>query len=372
MDFARVNRDYIELRERVESLGLSRLRPARFFGSLLLNVAIMLSGLALALYVPNMWLKFLLLFVSAYGAVAISTSGHTASHFAATGNKHYDRLITLFCFTFLLGFSETFWRNKHIDKHHRFPNNSEKDDDIRLSPILFVTEDEMVRDTWLFRFYYKVQVLVLILVLPFSLISPQLEGWVYFARGYRRGKTDIYKNLDALGLLAHVVVFVIAPMAFLHVEHYILYFLARNLLTGYWGFFVFAPAHYPEEATLIGDDLYEQVPYAVRQIVTAANFRTGIIGKIICQGVEYQIEHHLFPGLYHGNYRKISPMVRELCKKNGLHHNENSWVVGVLKSLKAFAAPKKSANSLDELASIRRELGRAKDFDGGSECQQTL
>lgn len=356
MDIAKLNNDYRLLRERVELEGLARLHPAGYFGGLLLNVVIMMAGLVLAFFVQAIWLKFILLFASAYGAVAISTSGHTASHYAATGNRHYDRLLTLFCFTFLLGFSETFWRNKHIDKHHRHPNNSEKDNDIRLSPILYITEDEMVTKTWLFRIYYKVQILVLLLLVPFGLISPQMEGWVYFAKQYRQGKMDLYMRIDALLLLAHVVVFIVVPIAFLHVENYIFYFLARNLLTGYWGFFVFAPAHYPEEAVLIKDDIYDQIPYAVRQIVTAANFRTGILGRIICQGVEYQIEHHLFPNLYHGNYRKIAPLVKEMCHRNGLCYNDNAWFVGVLKSLRSFAAPKKSARNMEELLSLMHHL----------------
>jgi len=107
----------------------------------------------------------------------------------------------------------------------------------------------------------------------------------------------------------------------------------RSLLLGYAMFIAFAPAHFPKEAKLL-DRKFKKSDFFSRQISGTINFRAGYIGNMICSGVDYQIEHHLFPNISHVYYPKLSKLVKEYCHKHGYEYKTIGWAEGVYKSLK--------------------------------------
>jgi fatty acid desaturase len=63
----------------------------------------------------------------------------------------------------------------------------------------------------------------------------------------------------------------------------------------------------------------------MRQLQGTLNFRTGFIGRRACNGLDFQIEHHLFPNICHVYYPRIAPLVREFCLRNGYPYRCFGW-----------------------------------------------
>jgi fatty acid desaturase len=66
--------------------------------------------------------------------------------------------------------------------------------------------------------------------------------------------------------------------------------------------------------------------FARRQVVTARNIRGGPLTTFMLGGLNYQIEHHLFPSMPRPNLRRVQGLVREFCAAAGLGYSEESFV----------------------------------------------
>ena len=69
------------------------------------------------------------------------------------------------------------------------------------------------------------------------------------------------------------------------------------------------------------------------------SFRTGLLGRFLCSGLEYQVEYHLFPNISHVHYPEISVAVQEFCTEHGLSYRSYSWAVALWKSWAVLRFP---------------------------------
>ena len=95
--------------------------------------------------------------------------------------------------------------------------------------------------------------------------------------------------------------------------------------------------------------------HVLLQTATTINFTTGPFGRLLCAGVDYQIEHHLFPGLGHRHYRRMAPRVAEFCREQGYPYRVMSWRTAVWKSLRAMATPRPVVRDLGDLRDPKRD-----------------
>ena len=61
-----------------------------------------------------------------------------------------------------------------------------------------------------------------------------------------------------------------------------------------------------------------------RQVLTSRNVRGGVLVDLLLGGLNYQIEHHLFPNMPRPNLRRARPIIRQFCEDNGLPYSETS------------------------------------------------
>jgi len=114
---------------------------------------------------------------------------------------------------------------------------------------------------------------------------------------------------------------------------------------GYGLYCVLAPGHFPAEAIALpraatnGD-------YALLQTASTVNFRTRFFGRWICSGLEYQIEHHLFPNISHTHYPKVSVVVQQFCLEHGLPYRSYGWSEVLWKSWLVLRRPKHVEKSM--------------------------
>ena len=143
-------------------------------------------------------------------------------------------------------------------------------------------------------------------------------------------------------------------MFFFPVSSVLLFYLLRIGLMGYPMFAVLAPGHFPAEAVCLEKVDMVEDNFAFRQAATSLNFRTGFIGRLLCSGLEYQIEHHMFPSLSHVYYPKVAVLMEEFCRENGYPYHTLGWGEAIWKSLRVFRAPKDVLPDLSAVAVDRR------------------
>ena len=134
------------------------------------------------------------------------------------------------------------------------------------------------------------------------------------SRGYRNRKPEAI--LFGLHIVAYltVVLLVLSPVKAL------VFVLVHQALLGVYLGSVFAPNHKGMPILSADDDS----DFLRRQVLTARNVHGGRLTDVLLGGLNYQIEHHLFPSMPHPSLRRARPIVRAFCLSHGLTYAETS------------------------------------------------
>jgi linoleoyl-CoA desaturase len=226
-----------------------------------------------------------------------------------------------------MGASSYFWKQKHNIVHHTYTNVDGIDDDIAKSPIIRQCESQK----WVPA--HKVQHLYLLPIYSLSSIF-----WIFFMDFTKYFTRKIYttdawkmnaKNkvifwLTKAGYLTFYIVLPIMQWSFLP---WLAGFLLMHVAMGLTLSLVFQLAHVVEntefETIALDETKHIDTAWAEFQLKTTANFAMG--NKVISWfvgGLNYQIEHHLFPRVSHVHYPAISKIVMEKCAEYSLPYNK--------------------------------------------------
>jgi linoleoyl-CoA desaturase len=144
-----------------------------------------------------------------------------------------------------------------------------------------------------------------------------------------KGQKRTYRSVLIETILSKVVYYAYAlviPLIFIQASWGIIVvgFLLMHVITGLWIALIFQPAHVmPNSEYPIPDNVGNmENNWAVHQLFTTTNFSPK--SKLFfwyVGGLNYQIEHHLFPNICHVHYKKISKIVKETAQEYGLPYN---------------------------------------------------
>ena len=225
-----------------------------------------------------------------------------------------------------LGANSYFWKQKHNIIHHTYTNVDGIDDDIAKSPIIRHCESQK----WVPA--HKVQHLYLLFVYSLSSIF-----WIFIMDFTKYFSRKIYTTEAwKMTLKNHIIfwatkvyyaaVYIALPIMVWGWQGWLLGYFTMNIVLGLTLSLVFQLAHVVEitEFEHIGLDETKHVEtaWAEFQLKTTANFAMG--NKFISWcvgGLNYQIEHHLFPKVSHVHYDAVSKIVQQKCKEYNLPYN---------------------------------------------------
>lgn len=223
-----------------------------------------------------------------------------------------------------LGSSAFLWKTKHNVVHHTYTNIDGIDDDIMKIPVLRHCETQ--QKLKMHRFQYIYSVLIYFLTIHFWV-------WLMDFIKYFTGKvvvTPLNFNTKEhiifwVTKVWYAVAYIIIPWYFLGFPTFIVGFLVMNALFGLTMSLVFQLAHVVEkvqfEEAIHGDKIIEK-EWAEHQVLTTCNFSTK--NKALSWflgGLNFQIEHHLFPRISHIHYPEISGIVQRVCKQFNVSYN---------------------------------------------------
>ncbi|KAF7640393.1 CRE-FAT-3 protein [Meloidogyne graminicola] len=253
----------------------------------------------------------------------------------------FNDLLSLFFGNFAQGFSRDWWKDKH-NLHHATTNIISRDGDIDLSPLLALVPNDLYKQKTL------ISNLIIRLIIPyqyfyFTLMYPLLRiSWLIQSILHSFTSINIYFPLT-LFLHWFWVFFQLwlLPSNFIR----IIYFLISQLGAGLFIALVVSYNHnsvskFPENSGLLNN-------FAALHILTTRNMKSSLFVDWFWGGLNYQIEHHLFPTMPRPNLKKCSLLVKQFCLDTELNYLEDDFLTGYFASLKLLYKISKRAINLN-------------------------
>ncbi|MGW1867333.1 fatty acid desaturase family protein [Streptomyces mauvecolor] len=243
--------------------------------------------------------------------------GHDAGHAQITRGKGAGRLIGLFHSDLLLGMSYAWWNDKH-NRHHANPNHIDKDPDVGVGALVWTQRQAEQREgfaRWLTRNQAR-------LFFPMLL----LEGIALKVYGFQDLKRQPPREraVEAPLLIAHLVGYATLLLSVMSPGKALVFALVHHALFGLHLGMTFAPNHKGMEMPDPNDPGDSGWGHLRRQVLTSRNVRGGFLTDWFLGGLNYQIEHHLFPNMPRPHLRLAQPMVRAHCAALGVPYAETS------------------------------------------------
>ena len=348
---------YKTLQKRVRSYfkenNITRFGDWRMVVKTVFMLALYLVPFVLILTVfESVWTVLLMWILMGIGMSGVGLSiMHDANHGAYSKNKNINRWIGHVLF--LTGGSDAMWRIQHNVLHHTYTNVTGMDDDIDPGSVMRFSPHEKRRKLHKYQhiyawFLYGLMTIMWITVKDFKQLNRYHKMNLLETQGstYARLMTTII-----ISKVLYYVAFLVLPLWLSPVSWYItvLGFIVMHYITGTVLGMIFQPAHVVPSANYpIPDDSGNiKADWAVSQLLNTANFapKSGWFSWFV-GGLNFQIEHHLFPNICHVHYKRISKIVKKTAEEYNLpYHSEKSWA----QALVAHGKMLKKLGTEDEL-----------------------
>lgn len=242
---------------------------------------------------------------------------HDACHGAYSSKRWVNETLGLTMNA--LGGNAFFWKQKHNILHHTYTNIEGLDDDIAQTKLLrqSPTQPHMA--------IHKYQHIYLPIAYGMTMFMWALYGDYrkYFCGRINNTSLQPMKRADHITFwiskVLYVFFYIVLPIMIVGFVNWLIGYFIINLITGLILAYVFQLAHAvegPEFESAGVEDKMIETEWAVHQVKTTANFapRNKILGWFV-GGLNYQVEHHLFPRISHIHYPALSKIVREQCER---------------------------------------------------------
>jgi fatty acid desaturase len=336
-----------ELRKEFDRRGWYKKATGRIVSELLAHVALAVAGLAIFMTFHNLALQALGLLISTFGCMGVGTNTHTSTHYGTSDKRWVNEALSYLGYPMFLGLSATYWWHKHVVLHHPAPNVVGVDSDADLLPWFALTMDEVHASSGLRRFYHqRVQFWLFPLVLTLNCFSIQVDGWKHVFRMLRQSQgRKLAHWIDAGALVLHYALWIGLPLLFWPLPAVAAFYFFRTILLGYAMYAILAPGHFPAEAQRTAKEARQGADFFAVQTSGTVSFRTGALGRFLCSGLEYQVEHHLFPNISHVHYPQVSIAVQAFCAEQGFSYRSYSWAMALWKSWEVLRCPQQVVGS---------------------------
>jgi fatty acid desaturase len=304
--------EYAELSRRVRRAGLLDRRRAYYTAKITGTIVMLAAGWTAFFLIGDSWWQLATAAFLAFMFTQVAFLGHDAGHRQVFGTRRANALAGLFFGNLFLGLSYSWWVGKH-NRHHSNPNHVDLDPDVSIGALAF-TADQARSKRGLIRVVARFQAY---LFFPLLLLEAA-HLHVASVRSLLRGSTRA-DLAEALALLAHGVGYVTALILVLSPLQAVVFVLVQQGLFGLYLGCCFAPNH---KGMPMQEDGREP-DYLRRQVLTSRNVRGGRLVDFLLGGLNYQIEHHLFPSMPRPSLRRAQPLIREFCAERGVDYTES-------------------------------------------------
>jgi len=319
--------DYAALSRQVRQAGLLDRRLRYYAWKITLTAAALALGWVAFAVIGNSWWQladavFLAAVFAQFGFL-----GHDAGHGQVFRTRRANAVLGLACGNLGAGFSYDWWTGKH-NRHHAHPNTEGADPDIALGVLAFSpAKARAARGVQRLIFRYQAY-----LVIPMLF----LEAFSLHASSIRRmiGPGCRHRAWEATLLGAHFAAYLGVVFLVLPPVKAVTFIVVQQGLLGFYLGCSFAPNHKGMPILAASDT----TDFLRRQVLTSRNVRGGWLTDFVFGGLNYQIEHHLFPSMPRPSLRRAQAMVAAFCADRGVAYLETSLLASYAQALGHLAA----------------------------------
>jgi fatty acid desaturase len=306
---------FTALTRKIQDLGLMRRRYGYYWTKLIGAVLILAAWVVGFILIGDSWWQLGNAVVLAVLMTQTSFLGHDAAHRQIFKSGRWNDWVSLIIANLLVGISYGWWQNKH-NRHHANPNKEGVDPDIALTAIAMTPAMATRHRNRLMRWLVAHQGWYFFPILLLEGLSLHTDGIrrVLSRNKIQRRWLELTFLTIRLGGLLTLVFLVLPPqrgIAFLAVQF------------GVFGLYMgssFAPNHIG--MPLVSPKL--KLDFLRRQVLMSRNISGGPPVSVFMGGLNYQIEHHLFPSMARPHLRKAQPLVVAYCAEQGVPYTQTS------------------------------------------------
>jgi fatty acid desaturase len=327
---ARPVNHYADLSRAIRGAGLLERRVGYYAVQVSLTLALFAAGWTVFVLLGDTWWQVVTAVFLAVVTTQVAFLGHDAGHKQAFAGRPANDVLG-FANAGLVGVSYGWWVGKH-NRHHANPNHEDDDPDLDI-PLLAFTAGQGRTKRGLQRWTTKNQAFLFLPLLLLEGLNLHAASAIAVWRGdFKR------RGLEAVLLVGHVVAFLGAVFLVLPPGKAVVFIAVHQ---GLWGLYMglsFAPNHkgMPNPTEALGWDFFH------KQVLTSRNVRGSRWVDLALGGLNYQVEHHLFPNMPRPNLRRAQPIVQAFCAERGVPYYESGLLGSyreVLRHLHAVGAP---------------------------------
>lgn len=306
----------------IREAGLLDRRRAYYMVKIALTIAALAGSWVGFVIVGNSWAGLgIAVFLGGVYA-QLGFIGHDAGHYQVFATRRGNRLVGLVAGNALIGLSFGWWVPKH-SAHHSHPNEIGRDPDVG-SDLFGIFGDATLRERaglagllarWRAPLFFPLMLL--------RSLGLHVGAFRHLVRQRNSGAVvELLLVFLHVGAFFTVVLMVLSPLkavAFVAIQ--------QSVFSLYLGI-SFAPNHKGMPVLPVGAKL----DFARRQILTSRNVSGGAWLTFALGGLNYQIEHHLFPSMPRPNLRRAQGLVKRFCVATQLDYCETSFFesIGVI------------------------------------------
>ena len=307
-----VNSDFTALAKMVQASGLMRRRYGYYWAKLIGLPLLVLITLGVFVVIGDTWWQLITAAVLGVLFTQVAFLGHDAAHRQIFVSGKWNDWASLLIGDLFIGMSYGWWRHKHT-RHHANPNKEGADPDIEL-PVITLTPDRIRSKNPILRWMAAHQGAFFFPILP-------LEGLSLHATSVRRvlSREPVEHRWVEIAFLS-VRLIGYTVLVFLVLSPGIAFaFLGVQL--GVFGFYMgasFAPNH--KGMPMVPKN--SKLGFLQRQVLTSRNIRGNWLIDTAMGGLNYQIEHHLFPSMPRPHLRRAARIVSDYCRAKNVPYTE--------------------------------------------------
>jgi fatty acid desaturase len=309
--------EFTPLLRAVHSAGLLERRTGWYARSIALNLLLLAATWTGVVLLGGSWWVLALAVPAAVLGGRTAFVGHDAGHQQIAASRRVNRVLGLVHGNLLLGMSVGWWTDKH-NRHHANPNHVDKDPDVGVGAFVW-TQRQAAQRAGLARWLTRHQA---------GLFFPMLllEGVALKVSSLQdlRRQSRAERLVEGSLLVAHLAGYATLLLLAMSPLQALVFAALHHALFGLHLGSAFAPNHKGME--MPDPDGEDRWGHLRRQVLTSRNVRGGLLTDFFLGGLNYQIDHHLFPSMPRPNLRAAQPLIRAHCAASGLPYTETGLI----------------------------------------------
>jgi fatty acid desaturase len=319
--------DYARLSRAVRHAGLMDRRPGESAWRIAITLVLLAAGWVAVVMVGNSWWQLAVAVFLAVMFTQVAFLGHEAGHRQICASRRLSYILGILLGNLGIGLSFGWWVAKH-NRHHANPNTEGADPDIMMRA-LAMTAGQARLSRGVFRVVYRCQAFLFFPMLLGEAFSVHIASIRALSSRARK-----HWLAEAALLAGHIAAFLAVAFLVMSPVKAVVFILIQQGLFGVYLGASFAPNH-KGMPVLRPEDNHD---FLRRQVLTSRNIRGGWFTDLALGGLNYQIEHHLFPSMPRPSLRSSQPLIREFCQQNGLPYCQTSLIGSYTQALRYLHA----------------------------------